>query len=89
MEPISEGIIQASEGVHERNRRAWGVFTLSVAGVGAFFEAERSTRSFSDPIDLALAQIADQEVAILDGESADEELRSRQTRGRLFVEPKA
>lgn len=37
MEPISEGIIQASAGAHERNRRAWGVFTLSVAGVGAFF----------------------------------------------------
>lgn len=37
MEPNSEGIIQVSGGVHERNRRAWGVFTLSVAGAGAFF----------------------------------------------------
>jgi len=37
MEPISEGIIRSNGGAHERNRRAWGVFTLSVAGAGAFF----------------------------------------------------
>jgi hypothetical protein len=37
MEPISEGIIQVDVGAHQRNRRAWGVFTLSVAGAGAFF----------------------------------------------------
>jgi hypothetical protein len=37
MEPISEGIIGSGSGLHERNRRAWGVFTLSVAGMGAFF----------------------------------------------------
>jgi predicted outer membrane repeat protein len=37
MEPISEGIIGGNGGVHERNRRAWGVFTLAVAGMGAFF----------------------------------------------------
>jgi hypothetical protein len=37
MEPISEGIIGSNGGAQERNRRAWGVFTLSVAGAGAFF----------------------------------------------------
>jgi predicted outer membrane repeat protein len=37
MEPINEGIIRTDEFAQGRNRRAWGVLTLTVAGVGAFF----------------------------------------------------
>ena len=37
MEPISEGIIESNGGAQGRDRRAWGVFTLSVVGAGAFF----------------------------------------------------